>query len=205
MTIGPGESRVLDADINANIITVHGTLSCGLQSQITVNLDQLVIDGGKFECGSSKSDPFAGQIRFNFKGTKDNPSIHVKNSGQLIMHGHTRVAWERLQETALVGASRIKLPSTIDWNVGEEIVIAPSDFIFDAYEVFTIKGLEHEGSFVWLTLNGTLVHPHYGQTQTVNGMTLESRAEVDVIFKFMETRRYLLDQIRLESILRLIR
>lgn len=170
--------------VNVRKIILRGNLTCRPNQVITINVDEFLIDGGMFVCGQSKLSPFTGRVRFNFFNTNfatTTGAFRVTNRGKLLIHGMTRVAWSRLQETALVGASKLKVPSEVDWAVDEEIVIAPSDFIFDAYETFTIRSIQTVGRFKWLTLNASLVYPHYGQTQNMNGRTLESRAEIGLL------------------------
>ena len=145
VTIDGTESLPQVPELSLRKIIVKGKLSCHPAQSIVINLDQLVIDGGVFECGRSIVDSFNGTIQFNFKSSKDNSAVHIKNDGKLILHGRTHAAWSRLQETALVGSNRIKMPKSIDWEAGEEIVIAPSDFIFDAYETLSIKDIEPAG------------------------------------------------------------
>jgi len=52
--------------------------------------------------------------------------------GILDMHGVARnITWTRLAQTANVGDTQIVLLEHTDWAVGEEIVIAPTDFSND--------------------------------------------------------------------------
>jgi hypothetical protein len=52
--------------------------------------------------------------------------------GILDIHGVARnITWTRLAQTANVGDTQIVLLEYTDWAVGEEIVIAPTDFTND--------------------------------------------------------------------------
>ena len=170
--------------VNVRHLIIRGRLNCRGNQIITLNVQAILVDGGTFDCGRARSSPFRGRLRINFFNTDRSSStgaFRVINGGRLIMHGPTRSTWSRLQETALAGSNRIKLPQEIRWRVNEEIVIAPSDFMFDAYETFRIVRVQDDGQAKWLTLNATLRYPHYGRTQNFNGKTLESRTEVGLL------------------------
>eukprot|EP00345_Euplotes_harpa_P013185 CAMPEP_0168338794 /NCGR_PEP_ID=MMETSP0213-20121227/13070_1 /TAXON_ID=151035 /ORGANISM="Euplotes harpa, Strain FSP1.4" /LENGTH=178 /DNA_ID=CAMNT_0008344687 /DNA_START=1 /DNA_END=534 /DNA_ORIENTATION=+ len=126
-----------------------------------------------------------------------NKGIFVRY-GTIDMHGVVRdYTWTELATTVLPNKNQITLNVKTDWQVGEEIVIAPTDFHVDHAEAFKITGVDNSGTKTVLTLNTTTVYKHYSGSKTYTGSngvnpdmtkTLEMRAEVglltrNVVFK----------------------
>ena len=87
----------------------------------------------------------------------DNKAIGV--FGGLEIHGKPRnVTWTKLNETARAGASRITLEQAVDWEVGEELVIATTSYDLNQAETFAIVGVSSDRRT--LTLNGNLLKNH---------------------------------------------
>jgi hypothetical protein len=112
--------------------------------------------------------------------------------GQLDIHGVKRdYTWTELKETAEVGTNKITLNALTDWAVGEEIVIAPTDFEADHAEAFKIIAVDNSsGTNTVLTLNSTTNYKHYSGSKDYTGSngvnadktkTLEMRAEVGLL------------------------
>lgn len=51
----------------------------------------------------------------------------VKLVGRLELHGRPGISWTRLVETAPAGADLLKLEEAVDWEIGTEVVITPSE------------------------------------------------------------------------------
>ena len=71
------------------------------------------------------------------------------------------VTWTRLDETAVATTRSLTLVEPVDWTVGEEIVLAPTEFITLETEVFTIIAVSLDRKI--LRLNDTLKHTHKGK------------------------------------------
>lgn len=88
---------------------------------------------GNLECGSPSS-LFNGSLTFTLTGCPPlvpqtdmeggDKSIAVFNGGRISLHGKKQVSWDRLDATAQVGATQIQLINPVDWQVGDQIVIA---------------------------------------------------------------------------------
>ena len=51
----------------------------------------------------------------------------VKLVGRMELHGKPGISWTRLVETAPSGSSLLKLEEAVDWEVGVEVVITPTE------------------------------------------------------------------------------
>ena len=81
--------------------------------------------------------------------------------------------------TAAVGATQITLKEAPSWRVGDEIVIASTDFDMNQAEVRKITAI----SGASITLDRPLVYMHWGVLQSYKGgtRTLDERAEVGLL------------------------
>ena len=78
------------------------------------------------------------------------------------MHGTPRqVQWTQLVQPANKDDTTIKVTDPVDWNVGDEIVIAPTSFSCLQTEVRKIARISDN---VTLTLNESLLFHHKGNT-----------------------------------------
>ena len=95
------------------------------------------------------------------------------------MHGidGEKVSWTQLAATVDRGSKAITLAETVNWEVGDEIVIAPSGFDANEAEKRTIIAVD--GNKV--TLDKALEYEHFGEIETTNGKSLDMRAEVGLL------------------------
>ena len=114
------------------------------------------------------------------------------------MHGQARApTWSYLESTASVGAKTITVNETVDWQVGETIVIASTRFDMLDSEVRVIASVTASYSVVNSTQNNStvnvtttvitftdpLLHQHYASVDSygISGETVEIRAEVGLL------------------------
>jgi len=89
------------------------------------------------------------------------------NFGTLEMHGINRpITWTDLKSTAALAATSITLNDmkdgkSLDWKVGEEIVIAPTTYSGRDAEQRTIKSITAIDSNPVITFDGPLLTKHY--------------------------------------------
>ena len=82
--------------------------------------------------------------------------------GGLELHGKPHsVTWTRLASTATTETKQLSLIESVDWSVGDEIVITPTGFTPFEVEVKKIAAISEDG--MTLTLNETLQHSHTGK------------------------------------------
>jgi len=81
---------------------------------------------------------------------KESPEIPIYGNkviavrhGVLDIHGVPRVpTWTELDTTAMPGSDKITLHTSVDWQVGETIVIAPSSYDNDEAEERSILSID---------------------------------------------------------------
>ncbi|WP_139959673.1 G8 domain-containing protein [Flavicella sediminum] len=190
----PNGIRVtLSGTMTARSISVFGILS---PFSLTTNFELttkgvMIQNGGLMQIGSTAS-PYSANGIITLTGS--NPSevlmgssvmgsklIGVMSNGRLELHGIAKKSWTQLNATALAGANNITLKETIDWEIGDEIVIASTDF--DPHQAEKRKITSITGNI--LGLDAPLNYMHWGVEQTYNNGTkdliLDERAEVGLL------------------------
>ncbi len=108
--------------------------------------------------------------------------LMVAGNGRLIIHGQDKLSFTKLSQTAGAGANSITVANIIDrnhdgvlsaaqdgqlnWEVGDQIVIASSSEKYEEEDVRTITAIQNLGSTTRLTLNQGLTYRHYGEIET---------------------------------------
>ncbi|MGB5983196.1 MAG: G8 domain-containing protein [Nonlabens sp.] len=175
----------------ARTVSVDGTLS--IQS-LTTDFDLstkgiMVNDGGLLQIGS-ENNPYSGNGLITLLGSDPTETlvagmgaklIGIMGGGRMEAHGTQKLNWTQLNATANAGTSVITLKETANWNVGDEIVIASTDFDPDQAEkrtITTINGLD-------VTLDSPLQFMHWGTIQNYSNnrrtFELDERAEVGLL------------------------
>lgn len=131
--------------------------------------------------------------------------------GRLQFFGQEKTSFTKLSRTAESGTSTIFVARLIErnfdgttselsdglvnWEVGDEIVIASSNHDYRDEDVRTIVNVTTRGDEVELTLNSPLTHRHYGEIETyANGSeSIDLRAEVallnrNIVIKGLESQ-----------------
>ena len=170
-------------------ITIYGGLELSDELNHTIEVDYIVIAGGRLVVGWPDM-PFTNTATFILYGSRTLPEIilppigpvlgtkAIGVFGQLILHGQNRIViWTHLAETALPGSDTIQVNDSPDWNVGDVIVIASTSFEMLHTEKFQILNIS-EGM---ITLNGTLQYKHLGEETNVDNNTYIQRAEVGLL------------------------
>ena len=127
--------------------------------------------------------------------------LMVTSGGRLQFFGEEKLTYSKLSATAESGASQIVVADVIDrdfdgqlnpaidgvvnWKVGDQIVIASSNYDYSHEEVRTITAISKAGGQVFISLDAPLSHRHYGEIETYsNGARdwdIDLRAEVAVL------------------------
>ncbi|WP_124981026.1 G8 domain-containing protein [Nonlabens xiamenensis] len=192
VTIPAGVTVSLSGAIQARTIMVEGILTT---ETLTADFDMstkgiMVHSGGALEIGT-ETNPYLGNGIITLNGSNPNevlmsPAmgaklIGVMGNGRLDLHGAPKISWTQLNATAAVGTQTITLKEMVDWQVGDEIVIASTDFDPHQAEkrvITAINGLN-------LTLDTPLQYMHWGTEQIYNDGSndriLDERAEVGLL------------------------
>ena len=109
------------------------------------------------------------------------------------MHGKPRSqTWSSLMVTAPAGSTQIELVSAqanpLDWEIGEEIVIASTDFEGRHAEQRTITQITGLNSIPVITLDRPLEYKHFAGVETFGGDSIEMRAEVGLLSRNVRYR-----------------
>ncbi|WP_221435647.1 carbohydrate-binding protein, partial [Algisphaera agarilytica] len=132
--------------------------------------------------------------------TDNDGFLMAAGGGRLQFFGQEKISFTKLGVTAEAGAGSIIVENVIernfdgtttaasdgqlDWEVGDEIVIASSTRDYDDQEVRTITGITDLGNGTTrLTLNANLAQRHYGEIETYDNGTreIDLRAEVALL------------------------
>jgi cell surface hyaluronidase len=190
---------VLDQDITVKSIRVEGKLIIDVTKDIKITAEYIIVNGasGYFEWGTPT-------VVYNKKGSItlvgndatvkipdtdiESKGIVVMNDAVIEMHGKQKTSWTNLQATAIKGATTITIATnTNNWEVGDEILIAPTRLSPDEGEQRTITGISADKKT--LTLNSPLNFPHSGLKKSYTRKTdgkaweLDMRAEVGLLSK----------------------
>jgi len=195
LIIGQGQTHVIDTDITAGLILVEGTLRCPDNTTVlTIETEGIVVagSGAEFRCGTSSS-PFRGELTITLTGDRDASQIYggsqlgtraivATNAGVISLHGKAgKQGFQLLQATANPGNVEIRVEDASGWEIGDEIVIAPTNYNPNEAEERSITGISADRKRV--TLNAGLSYKHWGSVQQYqNGKgqawILDERAEV---------------------------
>ena len=164
----------------------------------TFDAHYILVQGGYLEIGTEEYR-YTSKLNITMHSTKYDPNLPIFGNkvigvhyGTLEMHGVERkITWSDLKTTAEAGATEITLNDVtgdaLDWAVGEEIVIASTDFSGRNAEQRTILTITNTDTNPVITFTEPLLHKHYGDIQyfgvegTANYDFIEMRAEVGLL------------------------
>jgi hypothetical protein len=108
--------------------------------------------------------------------------IGVYPGSQLDIHGSVhKPTWTRLGQTVVKGSDRITLLEPVDWQIGDEIIIASTDFEYSDRHQHERRTITEKPSSNVVVLNEPLDFTHWGQTWQANDHVIEMRAEVGLL------------------------
>ena len=174
----------IDQDVDLTWLEVQGTLWCS-DRDLALSSGWIVVHGGKLQCGTALN-PFTKKLTITLTGNDPTQNalgmmgakvLGAMHGGRVQLYGEQRTSWTTLGATAAAGATQISLKEPAAWRVGERIVIASTSFEPNEAEERTITAIN--GAVV--TINQPLAYRHYGDLQTFEGKTLDSRAEVGLL------------------------
>ncbi|MCF6300607.1 MAG: right-handed parallel beta-helix repeat-containing protein [Proteobacteria bacterium] len=171
--IPAGQQIYLDVD-TANLagLTIDGVLIF-LNQDLTLNSDIVTVNGS-LQIGR-ESQPFINKAIINLTGSNSNGNPLSRGliiTGILQLHGQTPAStWNKVNGHIQIGDQQIQILDAANWNVGDEIVIAPTDFYGEAesemYQIAAVNGNQ-------LSLTAAVSDFHWGLIQyaTNSGMSL---------------------------------
>ena len=165
VTIGPGLDVVVDVSPpGLNGIHVEGRLSFSNDRDLELTTEWILLRGA-LEIGT-EARPHTANATItltdnvpdeNINGMGDRGILIV--GGSLSLHGDRENAWTKLTETAESGSTRIDVLDAGNWRVGDEIVLASTDYNPRQAETRLISAISGNT----LTLDQPLQYMHFGE------------------------------------------
>ncbi|AHZ24270.1 hypothetical protein BM92_18895 (plasmid) [Haloferax mediterranei ATCC 33500] len=193
VTIGSDKHVVLDQNTpNLGGVTVQGVLEFKDGAYRELTSDYVLAEGDGMIRIGTEDEPFQSKAVITLTGTETDESIRGSggmaigtklfgtfDGGIIDIHGASRekTDWTQLGATANAGDQRIQLKEAVNWEPGDEIVIAPSGTDPTEAERRTVESVDGDT----VELNSGLDHDHFGETQEAKGRTVDMRAEVGLL------------------------
>src|SRR5512140_1327089 len=171
VTIDPGKEVVLDVNTPPlNGLTINGKLSFANNKDVELTTEWIMLHG-ELEIGTEKA-PHTRKATITFTdnvkdedisgvgGTTDRVDRGIMlMGGTLNLHGDRTNTWTKLSSTANAGATSIQVLNAAGWRVGDEIVLASTDFDPRQAERRTISAIRGNT----ITLDKNLDYMHFGK------------------------------------------
>jgi cell migration-inducing and hyaluronan-binding protein len=165
VTIDQGTDIVLDVSPPAlHGMNLNGKLGFSDDKDIELTTEWILMRG-ELQIGS-ESKPHTRNATITLTNNVPDENINGMGDrgimvvgGVLSLHGDRENAWTKLSETAEAGATRINVLDASGWRVGDEIVLASTDFNPRQAETRHIARIRGNA----LTLDKPLEYMHYGE------------------------------------------
>jgi cell migration-inducing and hyaluronan-binding protein len=185
VTIEKDQQVVLDVTPPAlNGVTINGKLSFANNRDVELTTEWIMLHG-ELEIGTEKA-PHTRKATITFTnnvkdedisgvgGTNDKVDRGIMlMGGTLNLHGDRTNTWSKLANTAAAGATSIQVLDAKGWRVGDEIVLASTDFDPRQAERRTISTISGNT----ITLDKKLDYMHFGKVT----FDVDERGEVAMI------------------------
>jgi cell migration-inducing and hyaluronan-binding protein len=164
-------------------LTINGKLSFADNKDLELTTEWIMLHG-ELEIGTEKSPHTRKATITLTNNVKDEdiagmgPNDKVDRGimlmgGTLNLHGTTKNTWTKLSTTAAAGSNSIQVLNAAGWKVGDEIVLASTDFNPRQAERRTISVISGNT----ITLNEKLEYMHFGKIT----FDVDERGEVSMI------------------------
>ena len=185
VTINQGMDVVLDVSTPPlNGLTINGKLSFANNKDVELTTEWIMLHG-ELEIGTEKA-PHTRKATITFTnnvkdedisgvgGTTDKVDRGIMlMGGTLNLHGDRQNTWTKLANTADAGSTSIEVLNAAGWRVGDEIVLASTDFNPRQAERRTISAIRGNT----ITLDNKLEFMHFGKIT----FDVDERGEVGLI------------------------
>ncbi len=177
--IASGKEVILDVSPpQLNGLTINGKLTFADKSDLALTTEWVMVHG-ELQIGT-EAKPFTHKATITLTDyVKDEQLMGMGDRGIMLsggtlnLHGNRSNAWTKLSKTAEAGASAIEVLDAAQWQVGDEIVLASTDFDSRQAERRTIAGIK--GNTV--TLDKPLAYMHFGKIT----FDIDERGEVGLL------------------------
>ena len=167
-------------------LVVDGALIFDDSQDLNLELQYMLVRGGHLQIGS-RNKPFQHRATITLHGNRSSiplPVYGTKNiavrGGNVLMYGKPKLpTWTRLAATAAQGATSVTLREAVNWEVGDEIAIAPGSYDYMEYESREITAIDVTRRV--LTFSTPLKFEHFGTTENHHGIEIDMSIEVGVL------------------------
>ena len=180
VTIGRDKDVILDVSPPAlGGLSIDGKLTFADNTELELTTEWIMLHG-ELVIGT-EAKPYMGKATItltdnvkaeNVMGGMGDRGIML-SGGTLNLHGDRTNAWTKLSATAAAGATSIALLDASSWRVGDEIVLASTDFDPRQAERRTIAAISGNT----ITLDTKLDYMHYGKVT----FDIDQRGEVGLL------------------------
>jgi hypothetical protein len=165
VTIANDKSVVLDVSPPPlNGLTINGKLSFSDEADLELSTEWIMLHG-ELEIGT-EAKPHTRKATITLTdNVKDEQLMGMGDRGIMIsggtlhLHGNRSNSWTKLAATAEAGATRIEVLDASQWQVGDQIVLASTDYDPRQAEVRSIAAINGNS----LTLDAPLEYMHFGE------------------------------------------
>ena len=165
VTIASGQIVLLDVSPPAlNGLTINGKLSFSDASDLELTTEWIMVFG-ELEIGT-EANPFTHNATITLVDNVPGEQLMgmgdrgiMMSGGTLNLHGNRTNAWTKLSATAEAGSSTIEVLDASQWQAGDEIVLASTDYNPRQAERRTIAAINDNT----ITLNQALEYMHFGE------------------------------------------
>ena len=179
VTIASGQQVLLDVSPPAlGGMTINGTLRFADESDLALSTEWIMVHG-ELEIGT-EAQPFTHNATITLTDNVPGEQLMgmgdrgiMLSGGTLNLHGNRTNAWTKLAATAEKGSSSIEVLDASQWQAGDEIVLASTDYNPRQAERRTITAVSGNS----LTLNEPLQYMHFGQIT----FEVDERGEVGLL------------------------
>src|SRR4029079_17612475 len=179
-TIGRDKDVILDVSPPALLgLSIAGKLSFSNDADLELTTEWIMLHG-ELAIGSETS-PHTHKATITLTNTVKGEDVMAGmgdrgimiSGGTLNLHGDRTNTWTKLASTAKAGSTSIEVLNAAGWRVGDEIVLASTDFDPRQAERRTISAIKGNK----LTLNQKLDYMHFGKVT----FDVDERGEVGLL------------------------
>jgi hypothetical protein len=165
VVIESGKEVILDVSPPAlNGLTINGKLSFSDNSDLELTTEWVMVFG-ELEIGTEAS-PHTNNATITLTDNVKNEQLMgmgdrgiMLSGGTLNLHGNRTNSWTKLASTAEASSSTIEVLNAAQWQVGDEIVLASTDYNPRQAETRHITAISGNS----ITLGEPLEYMHYGE------------------------------------------
>src|SRR6187551_2140010 len=177
--IASGKEVILDVSPPAlGGLTINGKLSFSDKSDLELNTEWIMVHG-ELAVGT-EATPFTHKATITLTDNVKNEQMMgmgdrgiMLSGGTLNLHGDRTNTWTKLSATAAAGATSIQVLNASGWRVGDEIVLASTDYDPRQAERRTIAAISGNR----ITLDKKLDYMHFGRIT----FKVDERGEVGLL------------------------